>query len=145
MAASHFSGPVVSENGFQNGAGSTAVVAAATTLTAADSGITQYLNAAGGAAITLPAPVAGMKFKFITQAAFATTDWTIVTAAGANIIEGAIYETTNLIVVASNEDTITLAAGFESVGDWIELESDGTSWFASGLFMLAGACAFTAT
>lgn len=134
MAATHFSGPVVSENGFQNGASSVETIAAATTLTAADSGKTFMLNAAAGAAITLPAPSAGVKYKFIVQALFATTDW-VITATGA-IMQGSVQEAGAVQAVAS-ATTINLELGTDTIGDWITLESDGTSWFVNGGFVQA--------
>jgi len=54
MAATNFSGPVVSTNGFAPGSGSVKDVTGATTLTTEDNGKIISLNAAAGAAITLP-------------------------------------------------------------------------------------------
>jgi len=54
----------------------------------ADSGTTYFLNAAAGAAITLPAVKAGVSFKFITAASFITTAWTVT--GGAAVIQGSI-------------------------------------------------------
>ena len=51
---------------------------AAVTLTAAQSGYNVLLNAAAGFAITLPAVAAGLRYRFTTAAAFATTNFTIV-------------------------------------------------------------------
>ena len=103
-----------------------------------------FLNAAAGAAVTLPAPKAGMKAKFIVKLAFATTAWTIVTNGGADIIEGTVI-VNGASVLGSNEDTITFAAAAENVGDWVEVESDGTSWFVSGVGSAASSITLTAS
>lgn len=117
---------------------------AATTLTAADSGKTILLNAAAGFAITLPAAVAGLKYKFLTAAAFATTAFTIVTDSGDNVIQGGAI-VNSVFVPAADEDTITFSASAETVGDYVELESDGTNWLCNGVGAAASSIAFTAS
>lgn len=122
----------------------TEVVAAAKTLTAADSGKTFLLQAATGAAITLPAPVAGLNYKFVVGLAFATTAWTVVTAAGANIIQGTVI-VNGASVLGENEDTITFAHAAESVGDHASVVSDGTNWYVSGVGSAASSITLTAS
>jgi hypothetical protein len=114
------------------------VIAAATTLTILDSGKVFILSAAGGAAITLPAvgTSAGVRYKFITGAAFAGTAWTVV-AATAKIQGGVIVNSTN--VPAVNITTVTFAHAAESIGDWMELDCDGTNWYMKGVAVTAGA------
>ena len=51
-------------------------ITAAKKLTQDNCGSTYYLNAATGAAVTLPSPKNQCDFKFFTKLAFATTDWT---------------------------------------------------------------------
>lgn len=144
MSATHFSGPVVSAAGFQQGAGASETATAATTLTAADSGKTILLNLTAGFATTLPAPVAGMSFKFVL-AALITGDMTIVTNGSANIIQGTLI-VNGASVTGANEDTITFANAAETVGDFIELESDGTNWWiVGGIAAAAGGITLTAT
>ncbi len=112
-----------------------------TTLTAADSGKIFILSADEGADITLPAPESGFRYKFIIGAAFDTSPWTIV--ADDDIIEGgAIVNST--FVAAENENTIEFDESSEAVGDFVELVSDGTSWFVSGVGAGAGSIVFTA-
>lgn len=118
-------------------------IAAATTLTAVDSGKVLVLSAAAGAAITLPAVAssAGFYVKIINGSAFATTNWTIVAAT--NVIQGAaIVASTH--VAASNENTISFVASAESIGDFIELECDGTNWYVNGSGVTSGSITFTA-
>ena len=103
---------------------------AATTLTAADSGRT-YLISGTGYTVTLPAPHAGFNVKFIVAAAF-STDTVVQTPAdnrdtlnGGVIVNGAIVE-------ADAVDRVTFEDDAESVGDFIEISSDGTSFFLFG-------------
>ena len=103
---------------------------AATTLTAADSGRT-YLISGTGYTVTLPAPHAGFNVKFIIAAAF-STDTVIQTPAdnrdtlnGGVIVNGAIVE-------SDATDRVTFEDDAESVGDFIEISSDGTSFFLFG-------------
>ena len=119
------------------------VLTGATTLTTDDSGTVFYLNAAAGANITLPAVATsgGFKARFIVAAAFATTAWTI-TAATAKIQGGAIVNSVH--VPAANESLITFAFGAETVGDYIDLDCDGTNWYANGVAAAAGGITFTA-
>jgi hypothetical protein len=105
-------------------------LAAATTLTAADSGKT-YLISGTGYTVTLPAPHAGFSVKFIVAAAF-STDCVVQTPAdnrdtlnGGVIVNGAIVE-------SDATDRVTFEDGAESVGDFIEISSDGTSFFLFG-------------
>lgn len=116
----------------------------AVVLTPSDSGKTVFLNAAEGFAITLPAPAAGLKYKFLVGAAFATTNFTIVTNSGANVIQGGAI-VNSAFVPAANEDTITFVATAETIGDYVVLESDGTNWFSEGVGSLAGSITFTAS
>lgn len=124
--------------------GTVTELTAATTLTAADSGKTYLLNLTAGFAVTLPAPASGLKFKFILSAAI-TGDMTVVTNGGDNVIQGTII-VNGASVIGSNEDTITFANAAETVGDYIELESDGTNWWiVGGVAAAAGGITLTAT
>ena len=116
-------------------------LAAAQTLTAADSGKTFILSAAAGATITLPALKAGIHFKFIIGAAFATTDWIIDSAEGDNI-EGLLI-VNGASVVASGEDQINFVNSAETVGDHVEFACDGTNWFVTGAGNSAGSITAT--
>lgn len=114
----------------------------AITLTAKDSGKTFILGAATGAVITLPGvALAGFKAKFITGLAFATTSWTIVAAT--NVIQGSVI-VNSTHVAGSNENTISFVHSAESLGDWVEIESDGTNWYVNGSGVSAGSITLTA-
>jgi hypothetical protein len=120
------------------------VVAEATSLTADDHGKVISIAAAAGAQVDLPAVAdisAGFKVKFTVGQAFATSDWTIVSAT--NVIQGhAIVDGAH--VAASNENTISFVATADSVGDFVEVEFDGTNFIAFGSGVSAGSITFTA-
>jgi len=116
-------------------AGGGEILAAAKTLVAGDSGKTLFLNLAGGFTVTLPAPALGMKFKFVVSTA-PTTAYVITTNGGDDIIIGGVNElevdTGDDGPYDNNADTVNFVASVAVVGDYIELESDGTSWFMTG-------------
>lgn len=108
------------------------VLTGATTLTMADSGkVFSLQGATAGANITLPAVAtsAGFKAKFWVGKAFATTAWTIT--ALTNVFQGS-FMVAGAVVACASQGVITFAYGAETVGDWVELECDGTSWLVFG-------------
>lgn len=116
-------------------------VTAAVTLTAVDSGKVLILKAAAGVAITLPAVTEiGFNVRIVTGLAFATTNFTVV-AATAVIQGGAIVN--SIFVPAANENRISFVATAETLGDYVDIVSDGTNFYASGAATAAGAITFT--
>jgi hypothetical protein len=115
----------------------------ATTLTAEDSDKSFYLNAAAGAQITLPAVAtsAGFRYRFTVAALFATTAWTI--KAATNKIQGGVI-VNSVNVPGADENTITFSASADTIGDFVELNCDGTNWYVFGLGTAAGAITLTA-
>lgn len=115
----------------------------ATTLTAEDSGKSFILKAAAGAQITLPAVAtsAGFSFRFTVGQLFATTAWTI--KAASNVIQGGVI-VNSVNVPGADENTITFAHAADTVGDFVELNCDGTNWYVFGLGTAAGAITLTA-
>lgn len=122
----------------------TEAVTTANIITAAENGKTFFLNSATGFASTLPAPAAGLRFKFIVTTQPTSGNCTIVTNGGANVIEG-MADVNSTLVLAANEDSINIVASTAIVGDWVEVVSDGTSWFVNGASGAAGGITFTAT
>jgi hypothetical protein len=147
MANTTFSGPVISDNGFIGnitGAVAYTELTAASTLTAAQSGTTFFLNSATEFATTLPAPVAGLTYTFIVKTAPSGASYTVVTASSANIIKG---QAVNAAGVAGDtgtaDDTISFVDGQAVAGDMVTVISDGTSWFAKGFCAVAAGITFT--
>ena len=114
----------------------------ATTLTAEDSDKSFILKAAAGAQITLPAVAtsAGFRFRFTVGQLFATTAWTI--KAASNVIQGGVI-VNSVNVPGADENTITFSASADTVGDFVELNCDGTNWYVFGLGTAAGAITLT--
>jgi hypothetical protein len=122
----------------------TRTATAAGDITAADHNATIYLDNATGFATTLPAPIAGFRCRVISKTANTSGNHTIVTASSSNVIKG------NQNSVAGDagdsgtaDDTISFVANQSVAGDRIELESDGTSWFAYATSRVAAGITFT--
>ena len=75
------------------GALATEVVTATNVIAAAESGTTFFLNAATEFVSTLPAPAAGLNFRFIVSAAPSGASYTVVTTSSSNIIIGQQHDT----------------------------------------------------
>lgn len=118
------------------------VVTAANVITAAESGTTFFLSKADGVASTLPAPAAGLRFKFINALLLTSVGHTITTASNATIIQGSVLAA-GVVVVGVAEDTITFVHTADSLGDWVEVISDGTSWFVTGEAAVTGGLTLT--
>ena len=106
------------------------LVSASGSLSLADSGKVFKISGTGYT-VTLPAPTAGWKAKFVVSAAF-STDFVVQSPAdnrdtinGGIIVNGAIVE-------ADAVDKVTFEDGAESIGDFIEIHSDGSSYFVYG-------------
>lgn len=124
---------------------SSEVVITTNVITATESGKTFYLSLAGGFTSTLPAPVAGLKFKFIVKTA-PTTAYVITTNAGANILYGMMLERAGTAGVAgAARDTFNFVANQAIIGDWVEFESDGTNWYYHGMVDVAAGNTVAAT
>ena len=143
MASTTFTGPVTSLNGFI-GPDATTTSTAASTLTAAQSGTTFFLNSATEFVTTLPAPAAGLNYTFIVTAAPSGANYTVVTASSANIIKG---QAVNAAGVAGDtgtaDDTINFVDAQAVAGDQVTVISDGTYWYAKAFCALAAGVTFT--
>lgn len=104
-----------------------------TVLTAADSGKTIYAGTAG-VDVTLPAPAAGLNYRMVVSANFATTSM-LLQGPAADATDDKIFgslEVAGAVVLCAAEDTITFVNSAELPGDWVEVHSDGTNWYISG-------------
>lgn len=114
------------------------IVTATNVLTAAEmTGKVFFLNSTTEFVTTLPAPFLGARARFIVKSAPSGASYTIVSASSANIIFGQFASSADaggsMDSEASGGDTITFVDGQAAIGDWVELISDGTNWYATGL------------
>lgn len=116
-------------------------ISSASTLTEADSGKWYELNNSTGVTVTLPAVKSGVNFRFVVAAAFATSNFIIDSAEGDNI--NGILVVNGASVAASDEDQINFVASAESIGDFIDIWSDGSGWYVSGIGNSAGSITAT--
>jgi|TARA_R100001510_G_scaffold51168_1_gene50765 hypothetical protein len=116
-------------------------VSAAVTLTAADSGKWYELAASAGVVVTLPAVESGLNFRFVVANAFDTSNYVIDSAEGDNI--DGILVVNGASVAASGEDQINFVASAESVGDFVDMWSDGNKWYVWGIGNSAGSITAT--
>ena len=116
-------------------------VSAAVTLTAADSGKWYELAASAGVTVTLPAVESGLNFRFVVANAFDTSNYIIDSAEGDNI--DGILVVNGASVAASGEDQINFVASAESVGDFIDIWSDGNKWYVWGIGNASGSITAT--
>ena len=143
MASTTFTGPVTSLNGFI-GPQVVTTSTAASTLTAAQSGTTFFLNSATEFVTTLPAPAAGLMYTFIVGAAPSGASYTIVTTSSANIIKGQAYPASGAAGdTGTADDTISFVDAQAVAGDQVTVISDGTSWFAKAFCAVAAGVTFT--
>ncbi len=118
-------------------------VAATRVLTAAESGTVIILNHATEFDTKLPAPAAGLRFKFIVGAAPSSASYTITTnGTTQNVIVGCLATSDVVTATAADSETsgidvITFVDGQAVVGDWVELVCDGTNWYVSGCSKVA--------
>lgn len=117
-----------------SGSGVAEVVTATNVLTAAESGKTFFLSAAGGFATTLPAAALGLRFTFFVKVAPSGGSYTIV-GPSANIhgvaVSSADAGGSAGATVGTPVLTITLVDGQSTIGDKVVVECDGTSYFAT--------------
>ena len=105
-------------------------VAASASLNLSDSGKVFRISGTGYT-LTLPAPTAGWKAKFVVAAAFSTEFVVQSPSDNRDTINGGVM-VNGAIVEADAVDRVTFEDDAESVGDYIEIHSDGTSYFLWG-------------
>ena len=116
---------------------------AAYTVLASDSGKDFILDASAGVAITLPSAANmgnGWNCRFIVGTAFSSSNWQITATAavvkgGANELE--INDGTDMPSTVGGT-TIDFVHSLETLGDYVDLECDGTSIFMRGQSKLDG-------
>lgn len=119
-------------------------ITAIDSIVASDHGKTIYINNATGFAITLPAPIAGFRCKFVSKTSNTSGNHTIVTPSSTNIIKGFAANAAGAAVTPlSDGDTISFVANQSVAGDQVTLDSDGTSWFMGGFAQVAAGITLT--
>jgi len=114
-----------------------------------DSGKVFTLNAAAGAAITLPSVAdaqEGWNCRFIVGTAFATTDW-IITATAAIMVGGVNeleVDTADDGPVTVGGTTINFELGAETIGDYVDFVVADGKMYVNGQTKLDGGIAFDA-
>lgn len=123
----------------------TEAITASNTISLAEAGKTFYLSGATSTQ-TLPATSTseGAVYRFVVGGSV-TGNITIVTSDGGNDIEGSLI-VAGAVVDCASEDTITIVADGENIGDFVELRSNGTDWLIGASSVLtAGKMTCSAT
>lgn len=113
------------------------VVTATNVIAASENGKTFYLDSTTEFVSTLPAPFLGGDFTFIVKRAPLGASYTVVTASSANVLLGHVVTCQDAGGTSDSEtsggDTYSFVDGKAVVGDRARFQSDGTSWFVSGV------------
>ena len=97
-------------------------------ITAAESGKTFFLTHAGGFTSTLPAPAAGLRYKFVVAVA-PTTAYIVTTTSGSDLLYGTLLDIVGEQVAFAARDKVNFVANTSLVGDSLDVISDGTNWY----------------
>ena len=130
------------QNALQTRYQSTKTTTADTTLTAADSGKTIFLDGSTTHDVTLPSAKTGLTFTFFLVDATADVD--IVQAAGAEDFVGNITAHNGKSTAASGNTKIIFdQSGGATVGDWVQITCyNDDDWYVVGLSNQATAVVF---
>lgn len=129
-----------------SGVAKTETVAATNVLTAAESGKVMFLSSGTEFATTLPAPAAGLNFKFYVAAAPSGASYTIATSGAAQILAGKVISVAGDagdVENAATATTVTFVDGQSVIGDSAEFDCDGTSWFVTCVASVAAGITIT--
>lgn len=121
-------------------------VAATRTILASETGRTFFFGHATEFAMTLPTPAAGLSYVFICTAAPSGANYTIVSAAAAEIIVGTSHSCTGGNAdseTSAGATTITFVGASAVAGDRVDVVSDGTLWYATAVTKADAAVTFT--
>lgn len=135
-----------------SGAGTVVSGSGATvTLTASQSGSTVLMDRAAGIVFTLPAPVVGLKFKFVTTVAVTSNAYTVNTDAGTTFLVGHVQQIIDASATSEGQAADgTSHTGISSngtttgglVGGVFELECiSSTVWAINGILVGSGTLA----
>lgn len=117
----------------------TNTISASTTLTAADSGEVFFLSGDAGGTVTMPAPFAGGRLKFVlaedTPAVAFTVD------CGSGLLEGNLQNASGHSRANAAQNVVFGTTAVK--GDFADLCSDGTSWYVAATTAISGAITFS--
>jgi hypothetical protein len=117
----------------------TNTISASATLTKGDSGEVFFLSGAVGGTVTMPAPFAGGRVKFVMTENDPTTAFTI--DCGAGLLMGNLQNASGH-ARANNDQNVVF--GTTSVkGDFADFCSDGTNWYVAATTAISGAITFS--
>lgn len=100
------------------------------TLGSAQSGDVTFLNASAGSLVRLPAPLSGLNFQFVVNA----TGGHVITSPSA-VLRGVISNASTSASLLTGSTSISCGS---AAGDYINIVSDGTSFFVSGATLTTG-------
>jgi hypothetical protein len=102
--------------------------------TVEQNGSTFIFQRATGVTVTLPAPLNGLNYRFIHGGAVSSSNGHVIkTSALAEIAVGSHCSGGVIALMEATSDTITFVNTTSILGDYIDIESDGTYWYANGL------------
>lgn len=113
-------------------------------MVALDHGKTFFLSLAAGFTVTLPTLLAGFKSRFIIKTA-PTTAY-IITSGAANIHGSAACAEDGSAAASSaatGKTNINLVANQGEIGDFVDLECDGTLWYFKAVISVAAGLTVT--
>ena len=105
------------------------------TLTMADSGKIFLVSGTGGT-VTLPAPTAGFNIRFVTSGGLTSAN-TVIAGGTADVMEGSII-VAGAVVDVDAADQLNFVHTADNVGDFVDIWSDGTSYFVFGNALNSG-------
>ena len=108
----------------------TVTTTADVTLNQEQSGCVVFLDGSSGHDVTLPAPLAGLKFRFVCKDSTAAVD--IVEGSSGNLI-GNIIDGAGSGDTAVSGDTKIIFATTAVPGDYADVVCDGSDWYVSGI------------
>lgn len=123
-----------------------------TTILAADSGKVHIIaNVSADRTFTLPAAAAGLRYKFVASVGAADGhDWIFATAATSSLFYGGVLmvdtdagPATVAAVVGDQSNDDAFQVNLPQGGTTIEMVSDGTHWYVSGVVLSTAAAAFS--
>jgi len=115
-------------------------LAAAKTLDEGDSGVTYFLDLAGGFTVTLPAATLGVEFDFVVKTA-PTTSYIIALAAADATMFGITIDVVATLI-GTVEDQFSFVNDKAVVGDRAKVISDGTNWYVTAYSAIDGGIVF---